>query len=87
MQTARLGDSVWVRYVKRTQDGSVVPARSRTPVEMTVGVDHPRLPGLVLKQANARGPEVSPGPGCFCAHHSGPAPSQAGCSDPVVTPS
>jgi FKBP-type peptidyl-prolyl cis-trans isomerase 2 len=34
--------------VKRTQDGSVAPARSRTPVVMTVGVDHPRLPGLGL---------------------------------------
>jgi FKBP-type peptidyl-prolyl cis-trans isomerase 2 len=48
MQTARLGDSVRVRYVKRAQDGSVAAARSRTPVELTVGVDHPRLPGLGL---------------------------------------
>ena len=48
MQTARLGDSVRVRYVKRSQDGSVAAARSRTPVELTVGVDHPRLPGLGL---------------------------------------
>ncbi len=48
MPTTQLGDRVWVRYVKRTQDGSVTPARSRTPVVMTVGVDHPRLPGLGL---------------------------------------
>jgi FKBP-type peptidyl-prolyl cis-trans isomerase 2 len=48
MQRAQLGDRVWVCYLKRTQDGSVAPARSRTPVVMTVGVDHPRLPGLGL---------------------------------------
>ena len=48
MQTAQVGDRVRVRYVKRSQDGSVAPARSRAPVEVTVGVDHPRLPGLGL---------------------------------------
>jgi FKBP-type peptidyl-prolyl cis-trans isomerase 2 len=59
MQTARLGDNVWVRYVKRTQDGSVAPARSRAPVEMTVGVDHPRLPGLGLALVGLSSLEVT----------------------------
>jgi FKBP-type peptidyl-prolyl cis-trans isomerase 2 len=48
MQTVQVGDAVGVRYVKRAQDGSVAPAGSRTPVELIVGVDHPRLPGLGL---------------------------------------
>jgi len=44
MRTAQHGDRVRVHYVKRWQDGSV--AGSREPVELTVGADHPRLPGL-----------------------------------------
>lgn len=48
MQTAQQGDRVEVRYVKRFQDGSVVSSRGRPPVELTVGTDHPRLPGLGL---------------------------------------
>jgi FKBP-type peptidyl-prolyl cis-trans isomerase 2 len=48
MRTAQVGDRVRVRYVKRSQDGAVAPARCREPVEVTVGVDHPRLPGLGL---------------------------------------
>jgi FKBP-type peptidyl-prolyl cis-trans isomerase 2 len=48
VQTVQVGDRVRVHYVKRSQDGSVAPARSRTPVEVTVGVDDPRLPGLGL---------------------------------------
>jgi peptidylprolyl isomerase len=44
MQTVKAGDRVQVRYVKRLQDGSVVS--SREPLELTVGIDHPRLPGL-----------------------------------------
>jgi peptidylprolyl isomerase len=59
MQTARLGDSIRVRYVKRTQDGSVAAARSRTPVTMTVGVDHPRLPGLGLSLVGLSAGEVT----------------------------
>jgi peptidylprolyl isomerase len=46
MQTAQRGDRVRVHYVKRFQDGSVVSSRDRLPLEVTVGVDHPRLPGL-----------------------------------------
>jgi hypothetical protein len=48
MKTAQVGDRVRVRYVKRSQDGSAAPSRSRGPVEMTVGIDRPRLPGLGL---------------------------------------
>jgi peptidylprolyl isomerase len=44
MRTAQQGDHVQVRYVKRWQDGSV--ASSREPLDVTVGTDHPRLPGL-----------------------------------------
>ena len=44
MRTAQHGDRVRVHYIKRWQDGSV--AGSREPVELTVGTDHPRLPGL-----------------------------------------
>lgn len=48
MQTAQRGDRVQVHYVKRFQDGSLLSSRHRKPVELTVGVDHPRLPGLGL---------------------------------------
>ncbi len=50
MQTAQQGDRVQVHYVKRFQDGSVASSRSRgrPPLEVTVGTDHPRLPGLGL---------------------------------------
>ena len=48
MQTAQSGDRVRIHYVKRFQDGSVVSSTGRAPVEMTVGTDHPRLPGLGL---------------------------------------
>ena len=48
MRKAQQGDRVQVHYVKRSQDGSVVSSRGHAPVELTVGVDHPRLPGLGL---------------------------------------
>jgi peptidylprolyl isomerase len=48
MQTAQAGDRVQVHYVKRLQDGSVASSRKRAPLELTVGIDHPRLPGLGL---------------------------------------
>jgi peptidylprolyl isomerase len=38
------GDRVQVQYVKRLRDGRT--ASSREPLEVTVGIDHPRLPGL-----------------------------------------
>src|SRR5262245_5336804 len=46
MQTAQQGDRVQVHYVKRFQDGSVASSRDRGPLELTIGTDHPRLPGL-----------------------------------------
>jgi peptidylprolyl isomerase len=46
MRTVQTGDRVLVHYVKRFQDGSVASSRGRAPVELTVGIDHPRLPGL-----------------------------------------
>lgn len=48
MQTAQSGDQVRIHFVKRFQDGSVASSRNRAPVELTIGVDHPRLPGLGL---------------------------------------
>jgi peptidylprolyl isomerase len=48
MQAAQAGDRVQVHYVKRWQDGSVKSSRARPPLELTVGIDHPRLPGLGL---------------------------------------
>jgi FKBP-type peptidyl-prolyl cis-trans isomerase 2 len=48
MRTAQAGDRVRVHYVKRLQDGSVASSRDRAPLELTVGVAHPRLPGLGL---------------------------------------
>jgi len=43
-----MGDRVQVHYLKRLQDGSVASSRGRAPLELTVGVSHPRLPGLGL---------------------------------------
>jgi len=43
------GDKVQVQYVKVFQDGSVVSSRGEAPTELTVGTDHPRLPGLGLE--------------------------------------
>jgi len=48
MQTAQPGDRVRVHYVKRLQDGSVASSHGRAPLELTVGSNHPRLPGLGL---------------------------------------
>jgi peptidylprolyl isomerase len=48
METAQQGDRVQVHYVKRLQDGSTATSHGRAPLEVTVGVGHPRLPGLGL---------------------------------------
>jgi FKBP-type peptidyl-prolyl cis-trans isomerase 2 len=48
MRTAQPGDRVQVHYVKRLQDGCVASSRGRAPLQLTVGIDHPRLPGLGL---------------------------------------
>jgi peptidylprolyl isomerase len=47
-QVVRPGDRARVHYVKRFQDGSVVSSRGKAPAEVTVGLAHPRLPGLGL---------------------------------------
>jgi peptidylprolyl isomerase len=46
MQKAKPGDRVRVHYRKRFPDGSVVSSRDHAPLELTIGEDHPRLPGL-----------------------------------------
>jgi peptidylprolyl isomerase len=48
VETVQRGDRVRVHYVKRFQDGSVTSSRKRPPLNLTVGIDHPRLPGLGL---------------------------------------
>jgi FKBP-type peptidyl-prolyl cis-trans isomerase SlpA len=44
MRIVQLGDRVLVHYVKRLRDGR--KASSREPLPLTIGIDHPCLPGL-----------------------------------------
>lgn len=44
MRTVQQGDRVQVHYIKRLQDGATIS--SREPLALTVGINHPRLPGL-----------------------------------------
>jgi peptidylprolyl isomerase len=44
MRTVQQGDRVQVHYVKRSRDGR--KTSSREPLQLTVGIAHPRLPGL-----------------------------------------
>lgn len=74
MQTAQQGDRVQVHYVVRSQDGSVASSRGRTPIELTVGVEHPRLPGLGLALVG-----LAPG---GCATLSVPPEKAYGMADP-----
>ena len=48
MLVTQSGDQVLVHYVKRFNDGTEVSSRARdgAPLELTVGIAHPRLPGL-----------------------------------------
>lgn len=49
MRTSQLGDRVRVHYVQTFQDGSVRSSREGgEPLEVIVGTDHTRLPGLGL---------------------------------------
>jgi FKBP-type peptidyl-prolyl cis-trans isomerase 2 len=48
MRVVQQGDKVRVHYVKCFQDGRAVSSRGKAPTELTVGIDHPRLPGLGL---------------------------------------
>jgi FKBP-type peptidyl-prolyl cis-trans isomerase 2 len=75
MRTVVSGDRVQVHYVKRLQDGSVASSREDAPVELTVGVDHPRLPGLGLAL-------VGLAPGDSTAVHV-PAEQAYGLPDPT----
>ncbi len=49
MRVIQQGDKVQVHYVKVFQDGSTLSSHGKSPMELTVGIDHPRLPGLGLK--------------------------------------
>jgi FKBP-type peptidyl-prolyl cis-trans isomerase 2 len=49
MRVIEQGDKVQVHYVKVFQDGSTASSQGKTPTELTVGTDHPRLPGLGLE--------------------------------------
>ncbi len=50
MANARQGDHVQVHYLKRFSDGFITSSRSqgKAPLEVTIGTDHPQLPGLGL---------------------------------------
>ncbi len=48
MRVIKRDDRVQVHYVKVFQDGSTVSSHGKLPTELTVGTDHPRLPGLGL---------------------------------------
>jgi peptidylprolyl isomerase len=48
MRIVQQGDQVQVHYVKHFQDGSVASSRGRVPLQVTIGTNHPRLPGLGL---------------------------------------
>ncbi len=48
MRTAQPGDQVSVHFVRRSQNGAVASSRGRAPLEVTVGTEHRRLPGLGL---------------------------------------
>ncbi|HEY7157219.1 MAG TPA: FKBP-type peptidyl-prolyl cis-trans isomerase [Gemmataceae bacterium] len=49
MRVIERSDKVQVHYVKVFQDGSFVSSGGKAPTELTVGTDHPRLPGLGLE--------------------------------------
>ncbi len=46
MRTAQQGDQVRVHFVKRAPNGAMSSSRGRAPLEVTVGTDPLRLPGL-----------------------------------------
>lgn len=76
VKTTQSGDRVLVHYVKRFEDGSATSSRVRDgdPLELTVGTDHPRLPGLGRKLIG-----VTPGDQVSLAV---PAAEAHGVSDP-----
>lgn len=48
MRTIQACDRVQVHFVKRSQDGGKASSRGREPLEVTVGTENRRLPGLGL---------------------------------------
>src|SRR5690242_18820337 len=48
MRTVQQGDRVRVHFEKRSQGGEVVSSRGHAPLELEVGTENRRLPGLVL---------------------------------------
>jgi len=46
MHTVQLGDRVCVHFVKRSQRGEVISSRGHAPLEIEVGTENRRLPGL-----------------------------------------
>ena len=55
MQMVQQGDRVKVHYVIRGENGTVAStkAHGRAPLELTVGMAYPRLPGLGLASGRA----------------------------------
>jgi peptidylprolyl isomerase len=74
MRTAQEGDRVQINYVKRFPDGTAARARDRESLEVTVGTNHPRVPGLALAL-------VGLAPGDFTKVRV-PAPQAYGLPDP-----
>jgi peptidylprolyl isomerase len=48
MRTVQQGDRVRVHFIQRTHRGDTSSSRGRAPLELTVGTEHRRLPGLGL---------------------------------------
>jgi peptidylprolyl isomerase len=48
MRTVQQGDRVRVHFVKRSQTGAATSSQGQSPLEVTVGTEHRRLPGLGL---------------------------------------
>ncbi len=60
MRTVQQGDRVRVHFVKRSQRGEVVSSRGHTPLELEVGTENRRLPGLGLALVGMReGQEIT----------------------------
>jgi hypothetical protein len=65
MRVIQQDDRVEVCYVKVFQDGPTFSSHGKSPAELIVGIDHPRLPGLGLSLAGltvgeSRGEDASP---------------------------
>jgi FKBP-type peptidyl-prolyl cis-trans isomerase 2 len=54
MRQVRPGDHVQVHYVIRFEDGTVKSSRNGAPIEIVVGQEHRRLPGMALALVGLR---------------------------------